>query len=92
MNRQKDRDNRCPECCFVDLEEKTITKGKGIFKRVSKEKITLELTINFNEQWQELGMGRVKFGIRSGELKFKLSNGMEFYVGVPRWVRPPPVG
>jgi hypothetical protein len=39
------------------------------------EQIELYVTLNFNEQWEELPAGRIKFGIRAGELRLTLENG-----------------
>nr|WP_290228378.1 hypothetical protein [Trichocoleus desertorum] len=33
------------------------------------------MTIQFNEQWEQLPGGRIKFGLRGGELRLKLDNG-----------------
>lgn len=33
------------------------------------------LTVNFNEQWEKLPGGHIKFGLRSGELRLHLSQG-----------------
>jgi hypothetical protein len=38
------------------------------------QQINLHLTINFNEQWESLRKGRVKFGLKGGELRLKLEN------------------
>ncbi|NES21790.1 MAG: hypothetical protein F6K41_23415 [Symploca sp. SIO3E6] len=38
------------------------------------QQINLQLTINFNEQWESLGEGRIKFGLKGGELRLKLEN------------------
>ena len=37
--------------------------------------INLHLTIQFNEQWEQLLEGRVKFGLKGGKLSVKLKNG-----------------
>lgn len=68
-----DPENKCPECLFLDLEKVSILEG--ILKQPSANKIDLYFTINFNEQWENLIIGRVKFGIRGGELRLKLDNG-----------------
>jgi len=39
------------------------------------KQVDLLLTINFNEQWQDLRVGRVKFGLRGGELRLEIANG-----------------
>ncbi|MBW4660305.1 MAG: hypothetical protein KME15_16645 [Drouetiella hepatica Uher 2000/2452] len=62
------QENRCPDCLFLYLEGVMV-------KSASLQQVELRLTINFNEQWEDLGIGRVKFGIRSGELRLSLTNG-----------------
>ncbi|WP_139240686.1 hypothetical protein [Geitlerinema sp. PCC 9228] len=62
-------ENRCPDCVFMKLI------GEPIYSQGLLEKIDLKLTINFNEQWEELPAGRIKFGIRAGELRLTLENG-----------------
>ena len=42
---------------------------------VAYEQIDLPITIEFNEQWESLLGGRVKFGLKGGTLKLKLENG-----------------
>ena len=37
--------------------------------------INLHLTIQFKEQWEQLLEGRVKFGLKGGQLSVKLNNG-----------------
>jgi len=60
--------NRCPDCLFMSLE--------GLPQSVVPEQIDLYLTINFNEQWEKLIGGRLKWGLRGGELRLKLTNGI----------------
>ena len=78
-------ENRVPDCLYLELQ------GAAIQPEVSKsgwqkllpqkavpvkiEQIDLSLTINFNEQWQKLPAGRVKFGLRGGELRLAIANG-----------------
>jgi hypothetical protein len=38
------------------------------------QQIDLHLTISFNEQWESLKQGRIKFGLKGGELRLKLEN------------------
>lgn len=71
-------ENKCPDCLYLNLEKEPIREG--LFNRPSDKQIELHLTINFNEQWQDfpfknIPSGRVKFGIRGGELILKLNNG-----------------
>jgi len=39
------------------------------------EAIELNLTLSFNEQWEQLPAARIKFGIKAGELRLTLKNG-----------------
>jgi hypothetical protein len=39
-----------------------------------RQQIKLHLLINFNEQWESFKLGRIKFGLKGGELKLKLQN------------------
>jgi len=71
--RRKDRENRCPGCLFLDLELSEILEG--VLRRPSDSKIDLMLTLNFNEQREDLPFGRIRFGLRGGELRLKLTNG-----------------
>jgi hypothetical protein len=47
-------------------------KLEGIL--IKFERIDLPITIEFNEQWESLLGGRVKFGLKGGTLKLKLEN------------------
>ena len=58
-------ENKFPDCLIMKLE--------GIL--VESEQIDLPITIEFNEQWESLLGGRVKFGLKGGTLKLKLENG-----------------
>lgn len=57
-----------PDCLSMKLE--------GIL--IKSEQIDLPITIYFNEQWQSVEGGRVKFGLKGGTLKLKLENGQIF--------------
>lgn len=39
-----------------------------------RQHFELRLTLKFNEQWESLGQGRVKFGLKGGELRLILEN------------------
>ena len=69
----KIKENNCPECLYLDLEERPVGK-QGLFSSIQNQ-IDLHFTISFNEQWEDIGMGRIKFGIRGGELRLKLIQG-----------------
>ena len=80
MRSQNTLENRCPDCFYLEVEGKIVSK-QGLFASIQKPKakiqnqIDLHLTINFNEQWQQMPAGRIKFGLRGGELRLKLENG-----------------
>jgi hypothetical protein len=57
-------ENKFPDCLCMQLE--------GII--VESEQIDLPIMIEFNEQWESLLGGRVKFGLKGGTLKLKLEN------------------
>ncbi len=59
-------ENRCPDCLYVKLT--------GTPKPYIGNKVELRLTINFNEQWQSIVGGRVKLGLKGGELRLSLHN------------------
>jgi hypothetical protein len=59
-------ENRCPDCLYIKLT--------GTPKPSISNRIELHLTINFNEQWQNIIGGRVKLGLKGGELRLNLRN------------------
>ncbi|NCR52856.1 MAG: hypothetical protein GPJ10_05310 [Microcystis aeruginosa L211-07] len=74
-----EHDNKCPECLHLEiLGEPLALESKGVFSRFNKsepEAFALSVRINFNQQWLDFSFGRVKFGLRGGELRLKLENG-----------------
>ena len=74
-----ERENKCPDCLLIELkgicQQQKWKLPLPSSKSVDIEEIELHLTINFNEQWEALPKGRIKFGIRSGELRLRLENG-----------------
>lgn len=73
-------ENRCSDCLVMELAGDLVQpERRGIFRRLSNlaatEQIDLHLTIQFNEQWEVLPLGRIKFGLKGGELRLKLRNG-----------------
>lgn len=74
-----EHDNKCPECLHLEISgEPVASESKGVFPRFKKsepEAFSLSVRINFNEQWLDFRFGRVKFGLRGGELRLKLENG-----------------
>lgn len=74
-------DNRLPGCLSVELRGTSLgskrESSQSIITRLLSSKpkqVDLYLTIHFGEQWEDLGMGRFKFGLRGGELRLKLEN------------------
>ncbi|MFM8299458.1 MAG: hypothetical protein ACKN9A_13965 [Microcystis aeruginosa] len=74
-----EHDNKCPECLHLEISgEPVASESKGVFSRFKKsepEAFSLSVLLNFNEQWLVFSFGRVKFGLRGGELRLKLENG-----------------
>ena len=70
---QKTVKNECPDCLYMDLQKVKVAED-GLDKPLVKQ-FDLHLTLSFNEQWQELPGGRVKFGLRGGKLQLDLKNG-----------------
>ncbi|MEG4035260.1 hypothetical protein QUA03_15670 [Microcoleus sp. S36b_A4] len=62
---QVHHENKFPDCLYMHLE--------GIL--VESEQINLPITIEFNEQWESVEGGRVKFGLKGGTLNLNLKNG-----------------
>jgi hypothetical protein len=68
--------NRCPDCLWMEIHSEAIQHSSfNPFSKQPSNQIELHLTIQFNEQWCKLLAGRVKFGIKGGELRLKLDNG-----------------
>lgn len=63
-------ENRCPDCLYMKLVGRPKIRSSS-----NPHRVDLLLTINFNEQWEKLPGGRVKFGLRSGELRLELTQG-----------------
>ncbi|WP_334310370.1 hypothetical protein [Microcystis aeruginosa] len=74
-----EHDNKCPECLHLEISgEPVASESKGVFSRFKKsepEAFSLSVRIIFNQQWLDFRFGRVKFGLRGGELRLKLENG-----------------
>lgn len=58
-------ENKFPDCLCMELE--------AIL--VKSDQIDLPIAIKFNEQWESLLGGRVKFGLKGGTLRLNLKNG-----------------
>ncbi len=78
-------DNKCSDCLHMTLEGNLIQQEKLFIlrpfkpKQAETEKISLHLLINFNTRWETLPIGRIRFGLKGGELKLNLKNGKIFY-------------
>lgn len=77
---QPEPENHCPDCLYLKLEgAATQANYEECFEFClllnRGQQAELHLTLNFGEQWESLGAGRVKFGLRGGELRLKLENG-----------------
>lgn len=74
-----EHDNKCPECLHLEISgEPVAPESKGLFSLLKKsdpEAFALSVRIIFNQQWLDFRFGRVKFGLRGGELRLKLENG-----------------
>ncbi len=60
------------------MGEPLAPESKGVFSLLKKsdpEAFSLSVRIIFNQQWLDFRFGRVKFGLRGGELRLKLENG-----------------
>lgn len=64
-------ENRYPDSLYLKL----IATAASPQER-PVEAIDLYLSVTFNEQWESIGTGRVRFGFKGGELKINLENGV----------------
>ncbi|MCA1994798.1 MAG: hypothetical protein LDL41_22535 [Coleofasciculus sp. S288] len=76
---QPEPENKCPDCLSIKLEGIPVQQENSDrfeFWHLSTQthQIDLHLTIHFNEQWESLKQGRVKFGLKGGELRLKLEH------------------
>lgn len=76
---QPEPENKCPDCLYLKLEGIPVQSDSHEYFDVGwastqTQQIDLHLTIKFNEQWQALKEGRIKFGLKGGELRLKLEN------------------
>jgi hypothetical protein len=63
----------------MELEVVPVKPERGVLrwfpkKTLKTNKYDLYLTLNFSEQWETLSGGRIKFGLKAGELRLKLEN------------------
>ena len=75
---QPEPENKCPDCLYINLTGIPAQPDSmyylGFVPISQPQQIHLHLTINFNEQWEPLQQGRIKFGLKGGQLRIKLEN------------------
>jgi uncharacterized protein YjbI with pentapeptide repeats len=64
-------ENRYPDSLYLDLTANPVSSSGTQLKQID-----LYLTIDFHEQWQPMGAGRIKFGFKGGKLQLRLENGI----------------
>ena len=73
-----EHENKCPECLLLEIWGETISSNRILrLRKLFKSEpnaIALFVRIIFNEQWVKFSFGKVKFGLRGGELRLKLEN------------------
>ena len=77
---QPEPENNFPDCLYIKLEGNPVQpENQDSFEfwktSTQRHQIDLHLTIKFNEQWELLKEGRIKFGLKGGELRVKIENG-----------------
>ncbi|HEY9606143.1 MAG TPA: pentapeptide repeat-containing protein [Allocoleopsis sp.] len=63
-------ENRYPNSLYLDLTATPVSSGGTQLKQID-----LYFTIDFHEQWQPIGAGRIKFGFKGGKLQLHIENG-----------------
>lgn len=75
---QPEPENKCLDCLYIKLEGIPVQSEHEyqdvVWDSTQTPQIDLHLTIKFNEQWEPLKGGRIKFGLKGGELRLKLEN------------------
>jgi len=76
---QPEPENKYPDCLYMELEGTLVQPDNRQHLEfwttsTQRQQIDLHLTLHFNEQWESLHKGRVKFGLKGGELRLKLEN------------------
>lgn len=76
---QQPPENKFPSCLEMKLEGISVQpESQNLINfwetSTATQFLDLHLTIDFNEQWESLNKGRVKFGIKGGELRLNLKN------------------
>lgn len=72
-------ENKYPDCLYMELSGTLVQPDSQehlAFWTTSTQRqpIDLYLTLRFNEQWESLDKGRIKFGLKGGELRLRLEN------------------
>ncbi|MEG4197014.1 pentapeptide repeat-containing protein [Microcoleus sp. Pol12A5] len=62
--------NKYPDCLWMQLEAIPLPSVAD-----QTQQLDIHLSLNFNEHWEPLLGGRVKFGLQGGTLKLHLENG-----------------
>jgi hypothetical protein len=76
---QPEPENKFPDCLYMKLEGIPVQSGSledfDVWQAsIETPQIDLCVTLKFSEQWENLKGGRIKFGLRGGELRLKLEN------------------
>lgn len=61
--------NKYPNCLSLELTNKCRENSQGI------KELDLYLNLDFNEQIENIGLGKVKFALKGGQLKLSIGNG-----------------
>jgi uncharacterized protein YjbI with pentapeptide repeats len=61
--------NKYPDCLWMQLEAIPVSSGA-----TDIQQLDLYVSLNFNEHWEPLLGGRVKFGLQGGTLRLNLEN------------------
>ena len=75
---QAEPENKYPDCVFMELAGKPVESRQLATTQVL-EAVELSLNLSFNEQWEDLPAGQIRFGIRRGELQLTIKNGKVAY-------------
>ena len=76
---QLETHNRYPDGLRLELTPRPIPSDSS-----SARRFALEVSLEFNEQWQSLLGGRVKWGLKGGELRLELGGGVSLVKGSER--------
>jgi uncharacterized protein YjbI with pentapeptide repeats len=67
--RSLESQNQYPDCLWMQMESIPVDSSE-----TDQKLLDIYLSLNFNEQWEPLLGGRVKYGLQSGTLKLNLEN------------------